>query len=100
VAAGLKRLFSGEPANVLPLRNIEGTMRITTVEQDQFRWDTNTLTHIPTGATFSWKYPNSGSADVIINWKYAAAILPTGEQFDPEEIEAMARRLMRVHDSS
>ena len=75
-------------------------MGTTKVEHYQFRWHTNTLTHIPTGATFSWKYPNSGSADVIINWKCAADVLPTGEQFDPKEIEAMARRLMRVHDSS
>ena len=75
-------------------------MRITKVEQDQFRWDGNTLTHIPTSATFSWKHPNSGSGDVIINWKHAADVLPTGQQFDPEEIEAVARRLMRVHDSS
>ena len=75
-------------------------MGTTRVEQDQFRWDTNSLTHIPTGATFSWKYPNSGSVDVIINWKHAADVLLTGEQFDPEEIEALARRLMRVHDSS
>jgi hypothetical protein len=76
-------------------------MRATKVEHDQFRWDTdNTLTHIPTRATFSWKYPNSGSGDVIINWKHAADVLPTGERFDPEEIEAVARRLMRVHDSS
>jgi hypothetical protein len=83
-----------------PRRNKEGTMGTTKVEQDQFRWDTNPLTHIPTGATFSWKYPNSGSADLIINWKYAADVLPTGERFDPEEIEAVARRLMRVRDSS
>jgi hypothetical protein len=75
-------------------------MRTTKVQQDQFRWDTNLLTHIPTGATFSWKYPNSGSGDAIINWQHAADVLPTGEQFDPEEIEALARRLMRVHDSS
>ena len=75
-------------------------MQTTKVEQDQFRWDSQTLTHIPTGATFSWKYPNSGSADVIINWRNAADVLPTGERFDVEEIEAVARRLMRVHDSS
>ena len=83
-----------------PPRDKEGAMRITKVEQDQFRWDGNTLTHIPTSATFSWKHPNSGSGDVSINWKHAAGVLPTGEQFDPGEIEAVARRLMRVHDSS
>jgi hypothetical protein len=75
-------------------------MWTTKVEQDQFRCDTNSLIHIPTGATFSWKYPNSGLGDVIINWKQAADVLPTGERFDPVEIEAVARRLMRVHDSS
>ena len=76
-------------------------MRTTKVEQDQFKWDNNNrLTHFPTGATFSWKYPNSGSGDVIIDWKYAADVLPSGQQFDPIEIETMACRLMRVHDSS
>jgi hypothetical protein len=75
-------------------------MQTTKVEQDQFRRDTDSLIHLPTGATFSWKYPNSGSGDVIINWKHAADVLPTGDRFDPEEIEAVARRLMRVHDSS
>ena len=75
-------------------------MRATKVERGQFLRDTASLTHIPTGATFTWKYPNSGLTDVIINWKHAADVLPTGERFDPEEIEAMARRLMRVHDSS
>jgi hypothetical protein len=75
-------------------------MQTTKVEQDRFRWDSQTLTHIPAQATFSWKYPNSGSGDVVINWKHAADLLPTGERFDPEEIEAVARRLMRVQDSS
>jgi hypothetical protein len=75
-------------------------MRATKVEQHQFRWNNNTLTHIPTGATFSWKYPNSESGDLIINWKHAAGVLSTGERFDTEEIESVARRLMRVHDSS
>jgi hypothetical protein len=76
-------------------------MGTTKVEQDQFRWDNNnTLTHIPTGSTFSWKYPNSGSGDLIIDWKHAGDVLPTGDWFDPDDIEALARRLMRVHESS
>jgi hypothetical protein len=60
-------------------------MQTTKVEQDQFRWinHNNTLAHIPTGATFSWKYPSSGSGDLIIQWKYAADVLPTGECFPP-----------------
>jgi hypothetical protein len=74
-------------------------MRATKVEQDQFRWDfaNESLAHTPTGASFS---PNKGSGDVIISWKHAADVLPKGERFDPEEIKALACRLMRVHDSS
>jgi hypothetical protein len=74
-------------------------MQTTKVEQDQFRWinHNNTLAHIPTGATFSWKYPSSGSSDLIIQWKYGADVLPTGECFHPGEIEEIARRLMRLH---
>ena len=55
-------------------------MQTTKVEQDQFRWinHNNTLAHIPTGATFSWKYPSSGSSDLIIQWKYAADVLLQG----------------------
>jgi len=45
-------------------------VQITKVELPQFLWDSdNSLTHIPTGATFSWKYPHSDLSDVIINWK-------------------------------
>jgi|RhiMetdeSRZDD1v2_1073273.scaffolds.fasta_scaffold2534325_1 hypothetical protein len=60
-------------------------------------WRIQPCTYIPTGATFSWKYPGSGSVDVIIDWKHAADVLPTGDRFDPQEIEKMARRLMRAH---
>ena len=66
-------------------------MRPSKVEQSQFRWiDQNTLTHIPTGAAFSWKYPGSGAMDVIIDWRHTADVLPGGELFDPCEIETLA----------
>src|SRR4051794_153752 len=71
------------------------SMPTTKVEQHQFRWDKSTLTHIPTGATFSWKYPGSGTGDVTINCKNAGDVLPTGEDFDFDEIRLMAQRLMR-----
>jgi hypothetical protein len=81
-----------------PSANKEGTVQTTKVELHQFRWDSdNKLTHIPTGATFSWKYPHSDLSDVIIHWKNAADLLPTGERFDPCEIEAVARRIMRTY---
>ena len=73
-------------------------MQTTKVELNQFRWDSdNKLTHIPTGATFAWKYPHSDLSDVIINWKNAADLLSTGERFDPCEIEAVARGIMRTY---
>lgn len=73
-------------------------MQTTKVEFHQFWWDSdNKLTHHPTGATFSWKYPHSDLSDVIIIWKNAADLLPTGERFDPCEIEAVARRIMRTY---
>jgi hypothetical protein len=76
----------------------EGTVQTTKVELHQFRWDSdNRLTHNPTGATFSWKYPHSDLSDVIIIWKNAADLLPTGERFDACEIEAVARRIMRTY---
>ena len=76
-------------------------MLIAKVEPDQFRWVNNhMLTHTPTGTTFAWKYPHSDSQDLIIVFERAGEVLPRDEQFDPQQIEEMARHLMKVHDPS
>ena len=39
----------------------------TKVMPEQFEWSGETLIHKPTGAEFSWSYPNVESDDVRVN---------------------------------
>jgi hypothetical protein len=70
---------------------------IIAVEKEQFEWDGNVLIHRPTGATFSWESSNTRTGEVSTEWNQAADVLANGDEFDPSEIDILARRLMKEH---
>lgn len=61
-------------------------MPYTEVDDDQFEWSGSTVIHKPTGAAFTWSYPNSQSTDLSVNWKFAGDVLPNGDDYDRNEI--------------
>jgi len=75
-----------------------GYMAVIQVEIEQFKWDGNALIHSPTGATFSWRHSNSRTGEVITEWKSASDVLSSGDEFDPSEIDILARTLMKEYE--
>jgi len=69
-------------------------MALSNVTTEQFEWRGKTLVHKPTGAEFSWSYPNSESEDMTINWKEAGNVLPSGEDIDRGDIKVVAVKLL------
>jgi hypothetical protein len=72
-------------------------MSILTVKKEQFEWDGNSLIHRPTGAVFSWTNGNTRTGEVSTEWNQAADVLANGDEFDPSEIDILARRIMEEH---
>jgi hypothetical protein len=70
-------------------------MAILKPEIDQFEWAGNVLKHGPTGATFSWQYEKERTGEVVTDWKQAADVLASGDEFDPSEIDVLARSIMK-----
>lgn len=64
------------------------------VEDEQFEWDGKVLRHKPTGARFWWKYPNSESDAVGLNWSKAGDVLDDGRDFDRDEIMRVAMKFL------
>ena len=64
---------------------------------DQFEWNGNILTHKPTGATFCWQNGKDRTGEVLIDWKLAADMLANGDEFDPNEIDVLARSIMNKY---
>jgi hypothetical protein len=73
-------------------------MSIVKVEAEQFEWRGNVLIHTPTGATFSWVNGNSRTGEVSTVWNQAAEVLASGKEFDPNEIDILARSIMKEHE--
>jgi hypothetical protein len=73
-------------------------MAILKARKDQFEWDGNVLTHSPTGATFCWQHANERAGEVMTDWKQAADVLATGDEFDPHDIDVLARSIMKRHE--
>jgi hypothetical protein len=73
-------------------------MAILKAEIEQFEWDGNVLTHGPTGATFSWQNGKERTGEVVTDWKQAADVLATGDEFDPDEIDVLARSIMNQYE--
>jgi hypothetical protein len=73
-------------------------MSILAVKKKQFEWDGNVLIHRPTGAVFSWTNGNTRTGEVSIEWNQAADVIANGDEFDPSEIDVLARRIMEEHE--
>jgi hypothetical protein len=73
-------------------------MAILKAEIGQFEWDGNVLTHGPTGATFCWQCGKNRTGEVVTDWKQAADVLATGDEFDPDEIDVLARSIMNRYE--
>ena len=75
-------------------------MAIIRVEIEQFEWTGNVLVHLPTGAAFSWQNGNTRTGAVRTEWAKAADVLSSGDEFDPSEIDILARSLMKEHEGA
>ena len=73
-------------------------MGIIRVEIEQFEWAGNVLIHLPTGAAFSWQNGTVRTGEVTTEWGEAADVLANGDEFDPSEIDILARHVMREHE--
>jgi hypothetical protein len=69
-------------------------MPFSKVEESQFEWQGDRVVHTPTGATFSWSYPNSQSEQVTVNWKNAGDVLDDGRDFDRDEVMKGAMQML------
>jgi hypothetical protein len=65
----------------------------TQVNRDQFKWHGNKLIHEPTGARFT-----IGSQ--IVNYGRAGSVLPNGDDFEKEDVLAVAHQLILEGKSS
>jgi hypothetical protein len=79
-------------------RNLE--MALIRVEIEQFEWEGNVLIHLPTGAAFAWQNGNTRTGAVTTEWGKAADVLANGDEFDPSEIDILARHLMKEHEGA
>jgi hypothetical protein len=77
-------------------RNLE--MALIRVEIEQFEWEGNVLIHLPTGAAFAWQNGKTRTGAVTTEWGKAADVLASGDEFDPSEIDILARHLMKEHE--
>jgi hypothetical protein len=75
-------------------------MAIIRVEIQQFEWIGNVLVHLPTGAAFSWQNGNTRTGAVSTEWAKAADVPSSGDEFDPREIDILARSLMKEHEGA
>jgi hypothetical protein len=73
-------------------------MAILRVEIEQFAWNGNVLVHRPTGAVFSWQNEGMRTGEVSTDWKRAADLLSNGDEFDPDEIDIVARKIMNEYE--
>ena len=73
-------------------------MALMKVELEQFEWAGNVLIHLPTGAAFSWQHGNTRTGAVSTEWANAADVLASGDEFDPSEIDILARGIMKEHE--
>jgi hypothetical protein len=69
-------------------------MSYTTVRREQFEVTRNEVRHKPTGALFT-SYPGLDKVIGSVKWGKCGAVLPSGENYSCEDVEAMARSLMR-----
>jgi hypothetical protein len=76
-------------------RNLE--MALIRVEIEQFEWEGNVLIHLPTGAAFAWQNGKTCTGAVTTEWG-KADVLASGDEFDPSEIDIVARHLMKEHE--
>jgi hypothetical protein len=81
-----------------PTRRKNQKMTILKVEVEQFEWAGNVLIHTPTGAVFSWKHERARTGEVETEWKQAGDVLASGDEFDPSEIDILARSIMKEHE--
>jgi hypothetical protein len=75
-------------------------MALIKVELEQFEWTGNVLIHRPTGAAFSWKDGSMRTGAVSTVWNQAADVLANGDEFDPDEIDILARSIMKQHEGA
>jgi hypothetical protein len=68
-------------------------MSYTAVTRDQFTVARNEVIHKPTGATFT-SYPGLGKMVAGVKWGSCGLMLPSGENYSCEEVEALAKVLM------
>jgi hypothetical protein len=73
-------------------------MALIPVEIEQFEWEGNVLIHLPTGAVFAWQNGKTRTGAVTTDWGKAADVLASGDEFDPNEIDILARHLMKEHE--
>jgi hypothetical protein len=98
---GVRLIVVGvEPRISITRREKSLKMAVLKAEIDQFEWAGNVLTHSPTGATFSWQYGKERTGEVVTDWKQAADVLATGDEFDPSEIDILARNIMKQFEGA
>jgi hypothetical protein len=68
-------------------------MSYTAVTRDQFEVKRNEVRHRPTGASFT-SYPGLDKVIASVKWGKCGRVLPSGENYSSEDVEAMARSLM------
>jgi hypothetical protein len=68
-------------------------MSYTAVTRDQFEVTRNEVRHKPTGASFT-SYPGLDKVICSVKWAKCGSVLPSGENYSCEDVEAMARSLM------
>jgi hypothetical protein len=68
-------------------------MSYTAITRDQYEVTRNEVIHKPTGATFT-SYPGLDKVIASVKWGSCGLILPSGENYSCEEVEALAKVLM------
>ena len=61
---------------------------------DEFEVQENKVVHRPTGATFTCYPKPTLSTDMHVNYKQAGNVLPNGDDYDREDIKAIAQKLL------
>jgi predicted secreted protein len=70
---------------------------MTKVQEDQFEVRENSVVHRPTGAEFT-AYPGHPEFQYM-NWGRAGEVLPNGDDFDRDEVEKVAAKLLASRPS-
>jgi hypothetical protein len=68
-------------------------MLYTAVAADQFEVTRNEVRHKPTGASFT-SYPGLDKVICGVKWGSCGRVLPSGESYSCDEVEAMAKVLI------